>query len=716
MKKNFTLSFILLPFIFLSQKPCGVLDMNARLDAMFYPKPIGNVSKIPVSISESSVGAISQQKTSASILSATFYKLTGSSDLLGNLVSHSKPLQYNTFLNAYSFITRKSTGYMPVSDGNAGTIVGFIGKNNASTNDITSWDSTCLWTNTLNVATSAQGGIWKTLPGNQGSLANSYLVASGSVKNGTMVTGTYRASKLIGTAGTNTPGIDMQFFSNTPPFASTTSTQMTKHDEENFSFNSTDQAIWVAGMIYNDINATNEVMHGLRGMHLSKGVFTSGLMVWNVDSIIPPAVIKSNGAKLLLQQSYLAFTPDGMTGYLMIIGVRQGNPPNSANRGMQPIIYKTTNGGINWNIVNGIDFNLASPSITRILSSLDPNNTNTVTVPYFNAIEGIDMTIDESGRLHILSTVCGTAKNHTDSLSYIHQYMNNGETYSWAHVNGKRPLIIDFVGDGVSAWQTNIIDSLDTECPSNQIGAPGFTNNPWANQSQSVAISSGARLQLSNDFCGSFIAYSWAETDTNLTTDVRKFNEFPNIKLRAMRICDGQLSSDTYIVTGQANTLAMVKDKAFFHYMAPVMKSGASTVNTTTILVGLSVSNNPTFNASLPARHFFSAARLQFSFPSAACGQTNCGSVDVSERSLDGNVFIVYPTPTLNNLKVELKNSQINSHKFNITDLSGKTIATGEVKSDQKNAIDVQYLNPGVYILEIRDGNALIGVKKFVKE
>lgn len=721
MKKNYTLLFLLLGFSCLSQKPSGVLDMNMKLEAMFYPKTIVSSSKIPTKISEPSLKTLVEQKTNAPILSAVFYRLTGSQDMLGNIVSHSKPLQYNTYLQAFSFITRKSPTYLPSSNGNSGTIVGFIGKNNASTNNIGSWDSTCLWTNTLNIAQTAIGAIWKPTPGNQGSLATSYLVAAGSVKNGTTITGSYRASKLIGAAGTNTPGADMQFFSNTPPFTTTTSPQINKHDETDLSFESTDQAVWLNGMIYNDVNGNDEVARGLRGMHISKGIFTSGVMVWNNDSIIPPAEMKTNGVKALWRQSHLKFTPDGNIGYAVFVGVRQGNPLNSSNRGMQPIIYKTTNAGTTWNLVNGIDFNNpSSPTFSYVMNSLDPVSTSTVKVPYFNPTEGIDITIDENGKLHILSTVCSTAKQHIDSLSYIHQYNNGGETYSWPHTDGKRPYIIDFVGDGASAWQCNIIDSLDTECPSNIPSMPGYTNNPWANQSQSVAISSGARLQLSKSICGNLLLYSWAESDTNLTTDSRKFNEFPNLKLRSRRICDDVLSPDEFNVTGLPSTLNAIKDKAYFHYVTPEINMGAGTATSATVMIGIVVSNNVGHNASLPARHYFSSGNLQYSFPSGCGGpwQTNynCFPTSIAEQYDPKANFDVYPIPALKELTIEFKRPENNTYQYNITDLAGKTIKTGELQADQKTTLSIQGLNSGVYILSIRDGERLVGVKKFVKE
>ncbi|MDZ4663723.1 MAG: hypothetical protein SGJ15_02495 [Bacteroidota bacterium] len=170
-----------------------------------------------------------------------------------------------------------------------------------------------------------------------------------------------------------------------------------------------------------------------------------------------------------------------------MIGSRTGSA--GSNIGWQPMIYKTTNGGYTWFLINSIDFNKSTPSINYLLNSLDGVSTNTdVKVPFFDASEGIDIAIDVNNKLHIVGTVKGTAKSHSDSLTFVHQYTLGTETYSWPHYNTKRPYILDFTGGGASLWQCTIIDSADTECSSSIPSMPGFTNNPWAYSSQPVTL------------------------------------------------------------------------------------------------------------------------------------------------------------------------------------------------------------------------------------
>jgi hypothetical protein len=729
MKIKFTLFyFLLVSTISFSQngKPCGVLNMEDKLKAMFQPELYANSAKTfsvtkPVSLPPT----IDLQKTNQPILNNVFYRLTGSYNIFGNLYSNSKPLQYHRILNAYSFITRKSPTYNPVSDGNEGTVVGYVGKNDATTNSLASWDSTCLWTSTLNIARDAVGGIWNTIPGNGNTDINkSIIVASGSTKSGTTITGSFRASKIYSLTPKNAPGADVQFFSNTAPFSSATSTSMAKHDLPSFSFNSCDNAVFSIGPIFNDVNASTDVAKGLRGAMITRGTFNSGVMVWTSDSIIPPTVLKTDGTKLLWYQPYMTWNPSGTVGYIVFIGCRQGAPLNSSIRGMQPIIYKTTNAGNSWVIVNGIDFTNPTPTMNYVLNSLDGVNTNTVVkVPYFDPSEGIDINIDCEWKLHIVGTVKGTAKQHVDSLSYVHQYAIGTETYSSPYYNTKRPYILDFVGDGMPMpWQCRIIDSADTECPSNISTMPGFTNNPWANNSQPVPVSSGMRIQTSESYGGDYIIYSWAETDTLITTNSGKWNEYPNVKLRALRVCDGSLSAEPggFNVTGATGVLAAVKDKAYFHYLSTGANYGSSiTATSATIMIGMSVTRNNNSDGSLPVNHYFSSVRVGFSFTNPVfCGLTTfgCAPTNINHISNNLNSIDLYPNPSFKEITINLTSSENKTYAYNITDLAGKQIRKGELSGNKNNSLNVSELTQGVYIFNVLDAGRIIGVKKFVKE
>ncbi|HRD40819.1 MAG TPA: hypothetical protein PLC65_19475, partial [Bacteroidia bacterium] len=105
-------------------------------------------------------------------------RFTGSMNAFGVLVSESKPLNYYPALNAVTFIHRKSLTYTPTSNGNSGSIVGMYTTNNGTT-----WDSTCIWASGSDLARYPQGGLYNPL-GNT-NVNNAYMLGMGPVTNGT---------------------------------------------------------------------------------------------------------------------------------------------------------------------------------------------------------------------------------------------------------------------------------------------------------------------------------------------------------------------------------------------------------------------------------------------------------------------------------------------------------------------------------------------------
>lgn len=74
----------------------------------------------------------------------------------------------------------------------------------------------------------------------------------------------------------------------------------------------------------------------------------------------------------------------------------------------------------------------------------------------------------------------------------------------------------------------------------------------------------------------------------------------------------------------------------------------------------------------------------------------------------------VYPNPIKENFKIIFDNSNNESFTYQIYDLTGRQILTGENKTN--NEIDVQSLKTGSYILVCKDNNNNISTKKIIKE
>jgi hypothetical protein len=690
----------------------GVVNMDAQTKA--HKLALGSAPEVPVTNANkftnpsTEVGSDnSTASVSSPIISATFTRFSGSMNVFGMLVSNQKPLQYNRFLKVFSFIQRKSPTYVTnpalTTNAQSGAIVAMLGKNDGA-----SWDSTLVNADNSNWSRYPQGGIYNP-PGNT-TYTNAFVVVSGpctSAANSWV--GSYFSSKKITSPGTNSTGVvgsEQQFIPNTSPFNNATSPQMKKQDFPRYSFASTDDGmVRSLAEICNDINGTTNTAFGIRGAAMNKGVFSSGVFVWSYDSFIPPVVVRTvnePGTKSMWGTPYMAWNDAGTVGYVMFLGQRQGS--TNQNVGWQPIIYKTTNSGNSWVVVNGIDFNTGN-TYDKLLNSMNGPATNTtISIPFFKADQGVDLIVDNANKLHIISTAVGCAKQHPDSVEYNWQYTT--ENYSWLFQNTAYPYLCDFSGDGTGTWGMAVIDSLGTEGPSDQSGQPGFNSNPWSNQSQTNPVTSDDRIQISRSYDGQFIVYSWAESDTTLTTGTKKWNEFPNIHQRALRLCDGSVSTDELIISSPSSGFnARVRDKAYFHFMGSTCKAGGSTNTTATFTVPYTVSNNVATDGGVAVDNFFSNAIVTHNFPTSACGATV--TTGIAAVKTEASESFVYPNPTNNQFNVRLNLANNNDISVDVYNAIGQKVAETKVNGqvgENNVAMNINNPKPGVYFVKIKVG------------
>ncbi len=645
---------------------------------------------------------------SISSFTAQFNRISGSPNIFTVLSPNAKPLSYNLQLNTVCFIQRKSPTYVtnPGTISNIGAVVAYLGRNMG-----TLWDSTLLYGDAINQARYPQGGIWNP-PGNT-TYTNAYVVGSGPSIQSPQWNGSWYASKRITSAGTNSLGADVQFFSNTGPnFGSTTSPSMKKQHRPQNSFASTDQSAFSLGTIVNDPNSTTDPAFGLRGAIITKGTFNSGQFIWTCDSLIPPSVVKSDGSKQLSKTPYMAWDPNGTLGYMVFIGTRVGSTGN--NKGWQPIIYKTTNGGASWVIVNGIDFN--SSSYSQLLNSLSPINVApSFTVPNFDVENDIDLMIDAQGKLHIFTMIRSTWSAHNDSLNTIHTYTVGGNPgHFWKFNVNKWPYLVDFVGDGISSWSCNIIDSCGTQSlprTESQLPAP-FPWTDWVSGPSpplpGFTIDAAlARLQMSRSYDGEYVLYSWTETDTALTSALyKKTNQFPNIKMRCRRINDGLLSSQKHSVTDPTTGFhPRVKNAAFFHYMSAVSKYRCVSPTVNSFTVPLTVSNNISTEIGNPIDNYYSSIDIDFSFSLAHTFACTVGMNELTQRIMNAKIF---PNPASEKINVTVDLNGTNEVIIELYDIIGKQIdrLKQTVYSGENNfEMDLKTFKSGIYLMKIKVGN-----------
>jgi extracellular elastinolytic metalloproteinase len=64
----------------------------------------------------------------------------------------------------------------------------------------------------------------------------------------------------------------------------------------------------------------------------------------------------------------------------------------------------------------------------------------------------------------------------------------------------------------------------------------------------------------------------------------------------------------------------------------------------------------------------------------------------------------VYPNPTTDVFHIEFTSPNARLAAYQIADISGKIVASGEIETNVENTVDVRHLADGIYIVELKDG------------
>jgi hypothetical protein len=704
-------------------KPASHVNMTEIIAQKFALESETNNNGVKLNIPPSETSA-SEKSASAALppTQISWKALAGSMNVYGMLVNTSRPLQYNDNVNALSFIHRKSDSYVvtPSAEGSSGTIVAQISSNWGAT-----WDSTAVWANATHGGRYPQGAIYSA-PGNS-VLANAYVVASGPiVSSGSSFTGNFYASKKLD-AFNNAPDQASGAQQNIP-FTGTPPAGQTLHGWSRYGFTSTDDGVVRSLALVQSDNSTLGSAAQMRGTAIVKGAFNGGTFTWTTDTLCPDALINGS-ARRLVSNPQMAWNESGTVGYVVMSGVL--NSASGANRGYQPIVYKTTNSGASWSQVTGIDFN--DPAMNQVTDHLAAvRGSQTLAIPYFNEF---DITVDASDKLHIGATIISTYSQHDDSLGYISQFttsINPNDQYYWAHVPGNRPYVYDFIGDGSSAWMVKTIDSLATEDPGATSQSTGYVDNPWDNTgTNNSKINIDSRLQLGRTPDGKFITFSWAESDTNFTVGQKKYNTIPNLTARCMATGSGANSyvvspteiNVTKVAAGQGTNNPAVNSRATLHYMSPTtsaaticVSSGSSSTYTADIFTPFTVTNSNPYSQLTNNVTWFGSAKLSYQFTGSAAATCTIQSINENAFALSNSVLYPNPASQQTNISMNLNgNSPIKVIVYNAIGQSMKEAEFKGAAGENIINLNVEDLKSGIYFVSIQAGEAK-GTKKLIVE
>lgn len=664
----------------------------------------------------------SAEKNAQPPTSIVWKRLTGSMNCYGQIVSNTKPLQYNPQLNAVSYIHRKSSYYNPTpgvpSGSESGVIVAEISSDWGAT-----WDSTCIWAGSANAGRYPQGGIYN--PSGNTNIANAYVVGSGPTVNGSAFTGNFYASKKLAAPGSTLYNTTADASPNAQQFLSFTlpsyPTNQTKHGWSRYGFSSTDDGVVRSlALVQNDQTTLGNAAK-MRGVAIVKGTFGAGTFNWTTDTLIPSTFVTTQGDKVLSSDVQMAFSQNGAIGYVVMLGAK--NTASLSNKGYQPIIFKTNNSGASWTEISGINFNASGMNeVTSHLAGVKSGN-DTIALPYFT---NYDLAVDSAGYLHIGALVCSGAIAHTDSLNYIAQYTmstNPSAKYLWGHRAGLRPYLYDFIGDGTDAWKVITVDSLSSEDPGAATSSSGYSENPWdATGTNNAKVNMDARIQLGRTPNGNYITYSWAESDTNFTNGSHKWNVIPNIKSRCLSArgttSNYRVSSNEINVSkpapGTGSVNPNINSRATLHYMSPTSSQATVLATPLTSTVDLkmpfTVTNSNPFSQLTSNSTWYTAAHLSFAFSNLTIG--------LSEITKDEMETAVFPNPASENVMISIKMEKSEMLQVSLYNTIGglvKEKTSSAVEGSNEIPLDLTGLNKGLYILNIKVGNSSTSKKLIVQ-
>jgi hypothetical protein len=663
-------------------KRTSVINMQAKIAA-----------KNKVALEKATyAGAVNTPATSSANKStnvAGFNAISNSSNIYGVTINAAKPLQYNNDINVVSFIHRRPMAYVGAPVNNTGVIISMISANQGTT-----WDSTCIYSDANNVGRYPQGGLYNP-PGNT-SVGNAYVIACGpALDGGGSWAGSYFASKQLGTynnIASQTTGAQ-QYFSTTGPFGP----NVYSNDWPVYGFSSTDDGkIRAMGQLCPDPDVAPI---DARGAVIQSGTFNAGIFDWKTDSIVPPVLVKGDGFLQMNQSAYMAWNETGTVGYVVFIGSRTG--ATQANKGWQPIVYKTTNSGTSWSLLSGIDFN--APAYATVLNRLDGTNAiPSLKIPFFNTFEGLDCTVDANNKLHIAGVIATTASADNDSLAFTPGY--DIEEYTWPHTPGKQPYLYDFMTDG-TGWNYITVDSITSEAPGATSGFPGFAENPWDDDAGKVT--SDSRIQLSRTADGQFIIYTWAESDPNFTNGAKFWNNIPNVKARLYSVATSSLNPVEVNVTKPATGFnPNVASRAMFHFTSPAAISVTPSGNGYSAKFPITVSTSNPYIQNAANTHYYFSDALIFS------------TTGINENAKEVLQFSVFPNPANEKCVVNLTLKENANLEIAVLNYLGQVVKHTNTKAqfgDNTIEIDIANLKSGVYFMNVKNGNAT-STKKLVVE
>jgi hypothetical protein len=295
---------------------------------------------------------------------------------------------------------------------------------------------------------------------------------------------------------------------------------------------------------------------------LRKGVWTSGAYAYTKSLVPVPVSTSAAGSKALAEQT-LAFSDDGMIGYIVCLGHNDFNAfPDEA---YYPFVYKTVDGGTTWTGPTNLDI---SP-LEAVIPAYDGTTGNLVSTSF-----ELDAVVDGANNLHIVTSACAGAG-----------------AFSIYQGAGASTIVDIYTTDGGTTWAAQ---ELGIPMTGRGTFGDASTANPTLNHDN--------RAQGTRNWDGTKLMFTWFDTDTNNFAGLG--NTYPDAYSVGLNTATGLWTSMDPAVSLKTNAATlMFGDAAYYAFDA----NGAQTVPVAYMAIGGSTATGEPLNTGASVDNYYTS-------------------------------------------------------------------------------------------------------------
>lgn len=418
-------------------------------------------------------------------------------------------------------------------------------------------------------------------------------------------------------------------------------------------------------------------------LHIYKGTWVDSLqdVTWQRwDSMSMDTLLNHTSFNFTPQ---IEMAPGGdSTAWMAMIG----DIPGGLDSVLNPILYKSTDGGNSWGDPVEIDLSQYAwlmDSLRDGVNSSVPPDTLSLVAPT-TWIE-FDLTVDGNGNPHMFFVVgWGKAIDTSGAPAWTGNYF----------LDNTFPMIaVDLTSrDGGQTFEPIYITPIYANH-----GQYGYNMNGFLLDMYNCT-------QISRDVSGEYIFYSWEDTRPEVLFPSGSFNEEPNIRFTGLRLTDSMRTCIAHFTDGHnfwdgrvywsfmANEVLTVSAQSSDTcYSLPITYMDLTQSDPLSSVTYYYVGHEATFSESDFTDPFTPAGGPL----TIGCKGQSCLLVS-SEHPVKENDFHFYPNPA--STSVSFVNQK--AGRLQVFDLHGRLLYSNEISQAGEQSLDVSSFEPGIYLFK----------------